>query len=130
METIRLFRTQSFSTCTRGLLVLPKHGKVFYSMEPPWKNNEPNISCIPVGKYKCVWHKSPKYGWVYLITSTPDRSNILIHPGNLPRHTKGCILLGNRFGVLGNDLAVLSSVTTVRNFFELMDKQDFILEIM
>lgn len=130
METIYLYRTQKFNTCTRGLLVNPNTGSVFYTMEQPWRDNKPNISCIPVGKYICKWHKSPKYGWVYLVTDVPGRSFILFHPGNVVGHTKGCILIGSRFGYLGNAPAVLSSRTATRKFFELMNKQDFVLEVL
>lgn len=130
---------ERFETSDHGTV-----GRVFvegvpfsFCMEPPWRNNQPNISCIPVGQYRCVWHKSPKYGWVYLVTNVPGRGFILIHPGNLggntlkgfKTHTKGCLLLGQRFGWLGRQQAVLVSRPTVRRFFRLLDKQDFTLTI-
>jgi len=129
MKNAFLYRTQAFESCTRGILVIPSEGKVFFTLEPPWKGNQPNVSCIPRGKYKCVWHKSPKYGWVYKVTEVEGRSSILMHPGNTPNHTLGCILIGSRFGTLGGGPAILSSKPAVRELFELMDKQDFTLEI-
>lgn len=128
MKTVRLLRIQTFNTCTRGLLLTPD-SQVFFTMELPWKDNKSNISCIPAGTYTCKWHRSPKYGWCYQVMDVPKRSFILFHSGNLPKHTKGCILLGSRFGKLGKSPAVLSSKPAVRRFFESMKKQDFILEV-
>jgi uncharacterized protein DUF5675 len=108
-----------------------------YSMEPPWRDNLPNHSCIPEGSYRCIWHQSPRYGWVYLLTNVLDRAQILIHSGNyggdaiqgFKTHTKGCILLGRRLGVLSNQRVVLASRPIIRIFNDLMDKKEFILSI-
>jgi hypothetical protein len=130
MKTIYLTRIQMYETCTRGLLVDADSGEVFYTLERPWLDNASNISCIPKGTYTCKWHLSPTFGWVYLVTDVPDRSFILFHSGNVVRHTKGCILIGSRFGRLGNDPAVLSSKPATRKFFDLLDKQDFTLKVL
>lgn len=130
MKNVTLYRTQNYSTCTRGLLILPEEGMVFYTMEPPWKDNRSNISCIPKGEYICKWHYSPRYKWCYQVNDVQNRSFILFHAGNIPRHTKGCILIGSRFGKLGGIPAVLSSKPAVRKFFDIMDKQDFILKVI
>lgn len=127
MKIVNLYRVQTFKSCTRGILTVD--GLAFFTLELPWKDNRPNISRIPIGKYICKWHKSPKYGWVYQVMDVYNRSFILIHSGNIARHTKGCILIGSRFGKLGKSPAVLSSKTAVRKFQELMNKQDFILEV-
>lgn len=112
-----------------------------YSMEPPWRDNLPNNSCIPTGKYHCLWHQSPRYGLVYLVGDVEDRSHILIHSGNvggdrekgLHTHTLGCILLGSKRGQLmingKRQEAVLVSRTTCRQFFEHMEEQPFELEV-
>ncbi len=136
MQTVLL---QRFESSDHGTL-----GRVFidsllfcWSLEPPDRDNQTNRSCIPVGRYRCVWHKSPKYGWVYRVTGVPGRGHILIHPGNLGgdvlkgylTHTKGCLLLGRRGGWLNNQRAVLVSRPTVRKFFQKMGKHDFMLEI-
>lgn len=113
-----------------------------YSMEPPWRDNAPNLSCIPPGSYRCVWHRSPKYGWVYLVTGIDGRSFVLVHPGNVGgditkgyrTHTNGCILLGSRRGGLKikgrMQRAVLASRTTVRRFFSLMNRESFQLNVV
>ncbi len=121
--------------------VLIDHEHYCYSAEPPWKNNQPNHSCIPPGEYRCTWHRSPRYGWVYLVTDVEQRAWILIHPGNVAgdrtkgyaTHSYGCILLGRKLGFLNYNKqmqrAVLISRPTVRKFFEEMGQKDFQLII-
>ena len=50
MKRVRLIRVQSSATETRGVLITTKN--VLFTLEPPWKNNQLNISCIPKGEYK------------------------------------------------------------------------------
>ena len=99
------------------------------TMEPPWVDNLPNVSCIPVGEYPCRWHKSPRYGWVYAVLEVPGRTNILIHPGNVSTHTRGCVLLGKRFGELAGKPAVLVSRATVRRHARHLETKPFTLEV-
>ena len=68
---------------------------VCYTLELPWRNNQPNISCIPPGTYpfKPV-HNSPKFGAVPKIESVPGRTDILFHKGNTLQDTDGCVLVG------------------------------------
>ncbi|MBW2610443.1 MAG: hypothetical protein JRC68_08895 [Deltaproteobacteria bacterium] len=113
-----------------------------YTMEPPWRDNRANRSCIPPEEeYHCVWHRSPRYGWVYLVGDVESRSNILIHPGNvggdrekgLHTHTSGCILLGEKRGQLiikgKRQEAVFVSRSTCRRFHEHMEQKPFKLEV-
>lgn len=99
------------------------------TMEPPWLDNIPNKSCIPEGDYDCHWHKSPRYMWVYTLMGIKGRSHVLIHPGNIARHTKGCILPGKRMGVLHGQPAVLSSRIATRQLFNHLDREPFTLEV-
>lgn len=114
------------SECSLGALVA--QGFRAYTLEPPWKDNKANISCIPPGEYECHYHRSPKYGWVYIIM-VEGRSHVLFHWGNLPRHTRGCVLLGSKIGTLKGQTAVLMSKATVRKFFRHLEKQPFLLEV-
>lgn len=67
----------------------------FPSLELPWLNNAPNISCIPPGVYKWKKRFSPgkKYQVIELI-DVPSRSFIQMHLGNYTRQIEGCILPG------------------------------------
>lgn len=69
--------------------------KLGYTLEPPWKNNHPDISCIPEGDYKLAFRTTGKFAnRSYEIMNVPGRENILIHVGNFPKDTHGCPLLG------------------------------------
>ena len=70
------------------------------TLEPPWENNAPRISCIPTGVYPIYrsWYHAKNYE-VFELKNVPNRSEILIHVGNYPRDTMGCILLGMEYGV-------------------------------
>jgi len=62
------------------------------TIELPWKDNAPQISCIPEGRYQLVKRHSAKYGHHLLVKRVPKRSYILIHPANVAlKELKGCI---------------------------------------
>ena len=58
-----------------------EHPKIYF-IAPPWKNNESNISCIPQGLYNVTRHNSADHPNTFEILYVPNRTNILIHPGN------------------------------------------------
>lgn len=99
----------------------------FITLELPWRNNEKSISCIPVGKYKAKRVNSPRFGKTFKILNVPNRSEILIHPGNEVKDTQGCILVGNR--ILDFDF-ISGSRDSFRSLMELLiDVNEFNLEI-
>ena len=71
-------------------------------------------SAIPVGVYTlatCVW--SPKFNdFRPRITDFKYSRNILIHEGNKPEDTEGCILVGNNLvtGMVLNSKATLAKL--------------------
>ena len=92
------------------------------TLEPMWVNNVRNYSCIPIGKYKCERFDSPKFGDTFQIMDVPNRGNgeaIIFHKGNLDDDTRGCVLIGEQFGVLNSEPAILRSGD---GFAEFMDK--------
>ena len=69
-----------------------------HTLELAWKDNQNRISSIPKGVYKTVkrFSEKSKYKYEHLhILDVPNRKLILLHIGNYPKNTKGCILLGN-----------------------------------
>nr|DAJ22713.1 MAG TPA: barstar [Microviridae sp. ctOX110] len=53
--------------------------------------------CIAPGLYSIDLHYSPKFGkYMLTLCGVRGRSGILIHSGNTPRDTVGCILVGKR----------------------------------
>ena len=69
-----------------------------HTLELAWKDNQKRISCIPKGVYEVKKRhtQKSKYKYEHLhILDVPDRELILMHIGNYPKNSKGCILLGN-----------------------------------
>ena len=79
--------------------VLEVAGEKFYSIERPWLDNAPNVSCVPTGAYEMTWRESPRFGWTWMLEEVPDRTYILIHVANFPNDVQGCIGLGT--GLMG-----------------------------
>jgi len=128
MKKAYLIRDIQNEIVTLGMLVFKKY--VFYTLENPWLDNQHNISCIPTGKYRCEFLKksaSGKYNDVYWVRDVPDRSEILIHPGNWVRNTKGCILIGHE---RTDEPMVTNSRSALEFFVELMKKEPFDLHIL
>lgn len=132
---VNLCRMKRGDQGTRGILFADSFH--CQTIELPWRDNKPNISCIPAGEYKVNIRVSPKYGQVYHITEVPGRSYILIHAGNyagdrekgFKTNVAGCVLLGQRRGLLGGQWAVLNSRVAVRRFMTHMALQPFTLII-
>ena len=92
------------------------------TLEPEWKNNQRNISCIPEGEYKCVRRKYHRGGYMtYEVTDVPNRSAILIHKGNTEDNSEGCILVGEQFETLNNKAAILQSGKAFDEFMEKLE---------
>jgi hypothetical protein len=132
---VHIFRTKRSHHGTEGILSTGSF--TCFTIELPWKDNLPNISCIPPDAYLATPRRSPKFGNVFHVTNVEGRSHILIHSGNfagdvekgLRTHVQGCILLGRYRGVLDNQKVVLSSRPTVRRFMNYMDSKEFTLHI-
>lgn len=105
-----------------------------FSLEPPWLDNQQNISCIPDGDYHCiplhnhVTDAGVTFEWCVRLLGVPDRDGILIHPGNKVKDTKGCILVGNDLHYV-NDFVLFNSRATLRVLLNIVKFFDFDLEI-
>jgi Family of unknown function (DUF5675) len=52
---------------------------------------------IPAGSYRVILAPSPRFSMVVPhVLDVPGRDYILIHPGNFPKDTEGCILVGEQ----------------------------------
>lgn len=66
-----------------------------FTLELPWQDNKPNISCIPEGRYKVTLAYSHRFQRVMpRILNVPSRDGILIHPLNEVQQTQGCVGVG------------------------------------
>lgn len=96
---------------TRGKLTVD-NGFTCDTLELPWLNNVPRLSCIPAGTYKVIPRRSDKYGNHLHVTGVNGRDLILIHWGNYAGSVnpktgtpdiKGCILVGYGYADLDGD---------------------------
>lgn len=110
-----LERTRESEKSTQGVLIL-NSGTMFQTLEPPWRNNQRQISCIPTGIYLCKPHLSERFGATWRLLNVPERDDILFHVGNFPRDTHGCILVGMTAG----DNCVFSSSLGMKKFVDYM----------
>ena len=118
VEIIRL--EENFKYGTFGVLRIDK--EVFcVTLEPADLENLQNRSSIPAQQYICGQYNSPIFGWTFEIKNVPGRHAILFHPGNTKENTKGCILLGEHFGKLYENRAVLNSGDTFKGFLDAID---------
>lgn len=126
MITALLIRAATTDQGTFGLLSVP--GWTCHTVELPWRDNARQRSCIPVGSYIVIPHRSPRFGRCLWVQDVPARSGILLHGGNYAgdvevgwrSHSFGCILPGLRRGVLDGQQAVLQSTPAVLRLVDIM----------
>ena len=117
------------SDCVLGRLSY-SHFKCF-TLELPFNNNEPNISCIPNGTYRAFKRVSPKNGLVLELRDVPGRTFIQIHAGNYTRQIQGCILVGDGIKYLDNDNVpdITNSKLTLNQLLDVVpDEVDVVIE--
>ena len=122
---LTLSRKEPTDKFTKGEIILPS-GQRIVTLELPWLGNQHDISCIPYGTYQAKRINSPHFGEVFEICNVPNREHILIHKGNVPSDTKGCILLGMRSSATG----ILESKKAFDLFMQEMKCQEFELKII
>ena len=121
---LTLNRTSFDAESTQGSLSIDGSFQC-YTLELPNVDGKP-WSCIPQGRYKVVLAPSPKFmtkgesdSWVQgyakqmpHLEEIPGRSLIMIHWGNDPKDTEGCILVGQNQSVdeLENSRAAFSDL--------------------
>ena len=134
LDLIRL--TQDQSGPQRGILMVEGE-PVFTTLELPWLENRPNISCIPEGEYECrkalnrltnSGHKIPE---TFEVMRVKGRGGILFHVGNTARDTRGCILLGMSFDVSSEfEPCIMESGKAFAAFLRLLrNRQSFSLKV-
>lgn len=105
---LRLVRQLSGERSTLGELFIDGEA-VCRTLENPWKDNRRRVSCIPEGTYEIKfrtvggWQKKARKKFPDMhnairgmleLQDVPGRDYILIHWGNHPHDTLGCILVG------------------------------------
>ena len=83
------------------------------TLEPPKYVNHP---CIDKGTYRIGYQYSNKFGQnMPFLLSVNGRVGIMIHPGNYPRETQGCILVGRNLqkGSVSNSKKTFDNVNSI-----------------
>lgn len=136
MTAIKLERAYTDSA-TIGKMYMPS-GTVFDTIELPWDDNQPSVSCIPEGVYKLkkrasgVVNRSSKgkYTAGYEVANVAGRTYIMIHIGNTTSDFEGCIGIGEGLGVVNNEWAILRSSASFDKFMhEMATSEDWQLTI-
>lgn len=105
--TLQRIFFNNLSTCGELVVSGDPRSPMFYTLELPVKDGLPG-SAIPPGRYRIELAPSPKFldaaqhdPWVEIYASQmphiigiPNRSLIMLHWGNTPENTDGCILVG------------------------------------
>jgi Family of unknown function (DUF5675) len=134
----QLTRTATGDTGTFGRWISDS-GKSYYSGELPWRDNAPDISCIPTGMYDVINQYSPKHGCnLYHVVNVPGRDAIEIHPANwfgdkslsLKCDMLGCIGLGSGSGILNGQQAILQSSNAIAEMTADFGGEPFVLTIV
>ena len=96
---VLLKRISQTETETFGVIMID-NAPICLTVELPWRDNKPDISCIPVGEYNCTKiGPTQKFPYQHFsINTVPDRANVRIHRGNWTSDTEGCVLVGRQFG--------------------------------
>ena len=96
------------------------------TLELPWRDNQQQISCIPDGEYLCKRTEGRRLfsGAVipvtFEVTDVPGRSGILFHSGNIDHHSRGCILVGSSFTIMGMQPALSESRKAFERFIAVL----------
>lgn len=103
------------------------------TLELTWKDNKPNISCIPKGSYSVKWTFSLRLlKFTYEIQSVPNRSGIRFHGANFFFDLLGCIALGTGYQDINKDgkVDVLNSRITLQKLEDILQRKPFTLKII
>jgi len=98
------------------------------TLERPWKNNAPFVSCIPEGTYRIRRDKTGKQKY-YKILEVEGRSDIELHPANSPGELLGCIAFGESIHKRNDRCFLLHSKSAMDRFLALVGDDDVILTI-
>lgn len=95
-----------------------------YTVECPWEDNKPFVSCLPEGVYELVNFWSVKWRNTYCLINhdmgvygsqssrhheNAKRWACLFHPANYAAQLQGCVAPGNKFGVVDGHWSVTNS---------------------
>ena len=124
MTDLLLTRYGSTPFGTFGVLSMAS-GFVCHTVEKPWLDNRPWVSCIPDGRYVLQESTFVRGGYVtYEVMDVWERNRILVHAGNTSDDVQGCIALGSSLGCVRGKWAVIRSRRTLNEWLAAMRDED------
>lgn len=136
MKILNLYRYESSDHGTFGIIFYEDFW--LFTLELPWRDNLPNLSCIPSGTYEVTRRYSPSFNrTTYWVKAVPNRSYILIHSASfagdstkgLKTNLQGCIALGCIRAIAQGQKCISRSREAIRKFEDFLDRKDFTLVI-
>jgi hypothetical protein len=135
MKTVLISRLESTDSGTFGLLTC--EGLTLYTGELPWRDNSPDVSCIPIGEYEARISYSPHFNKNLYHVLVPGRVAIEIHAANfcgdaslgLKCQLHGCIALGLNLGEFDGQKALVSSRAALDRFHAVMAGEPLTVKI-
>lgn len=124
MDLIIQRLTKSREIPTFGVMLYESQIPFALTLERPWRDNQKSISCILPGSYTCERVISPKFGVTFEILNVFGRAEILFHKGNIQEDSHGCVLIGEQFGVLSNEPAILAAKEGFEEFMRITSSVD------
>jgi len=91
-----------------------------FTLEPSWKENKLDISCIPTMVYILWPFDSPQHGKCFVIKDVPKRTVIEVHVGNWVKQTEGCILIGQGIGQLNGEIGITDSTNALHLLLDII----------
>lgn len=135
--SLHIIRHEHSKVQTLGYLyVLNSKEDIIFScntLELPYLENKRNISCVPIGEYKCVLEYSDRFKKdLWELKNVPNRSECKFHSANYFKQLNGCIALGSDFKDINSDgwKDIINSKDTMNEFHEVLkDIKEIILTI-
>lgn len=119
---IFVIRTEYEEKQVLGNLILVQDTDILFTcktLELAWKNNTPQISCIPAGIYPIALEYSPSFKMnLWELKEVPDRSEVKLHSANMYSQLRGCLGLGKEHTDINDDgfRDIISSKDTLGKF--------------
>lgn len=107
-------------------------GATLWTVERPWLDNMPNVSCIPEGTYECGPRPFFRGGYDAIeIENVAGRTHILFHTANWPHEVQGCIAPNSWIGPGSNACPMrgFDSRTAFNRLMEWMGGERFTLVV-
>jgi hypothetical protein len=129
---LTLQRLVLLSNCTLGVLSI-NNIPFCFTVERPWLNNAPYISCIPAASYPVKWVTTEtsgnRNGRGLGVENVPERTLIRIHVANTADEIQGCIGIGFQRHDFKRGMGVSQSRPALSALMDKLEGMEAILHI-